>query len=52
MGAVLQASYFDTKRKVIVEKPSASAVASGDLKRISGRDILTNEQVNVVSVHG
>ncbi|CAM9511862.1 unnamed protein product, partial [Ectocarpus sp. 8 AP-2014] len=50
MGAVLQASYFDTKRKVIVEKPSASAIASGDLKRISGRDILTNEQVNVVSV--
>ncbi|CAM9913702.1 unnamed protein product [Ectocarpus sp. 12 AP-2014] len=49
MGAVLQASYFDTKRKVIVEKPSASAIAGGGLKRISGRDILTNEQVNLVS---
>ncbi|CAM9178752.1 unnamed protein product [Scytosiphon promiscuus] len=52
LGAVLQASYIDTNRKVIVEKPSAAALASGDLALICGRDVLTNEQVNILSVRG
>ncbi|CAM9679428.1 unnamed protein product [Pylaiella littoralis] len=49
MGAVLQASYFDTNLKVIVEKPSAFTVAGGGLELVCGRDILTNEQINIVS---
>ncbi|CAM9121070.1 unnamed protein product, partial [Sphacelaria rigidula] len=50
MGAVLQASYFDRNRKLIVEKPTAVVVAKEELELICGCDILSNEQVNVVSV--
>lgn len=37
-------------RKVIVEKAPASARTKGDLALVCGRDILTNEQVNILSV--
>ncbi|CAM9788194.1 unnamed protein product [Ascophyllum nodosum] len=50
MGAVLQASYFDRNRKVIVEKPSPAELAGGHLELLCGRDILSNEQINMISV--
>lgn len=37
-------------RKVVVEKAPASAVSKGDLTLVCGRAILTNEQVNILSV--
>lgn len=37
-------------RKLIVEKPTAVVVAKEELELICGCDILSNEQVNVVSV--
>lgn len=35
---------------MIVEKAPASALSKGDLALVCGRDILTNEQVNILSV--
>lgn len=49
MGAVLQASYFDRNRKVIVEKPTASMLSKGEVELICGHDILSNVQVNAAS---
>lgn len=37
-------------RKVIVEKPSPSEMSGGDLELLCGRDILSNEQINALSV--
>lgn len=42
--------FLRRNRKVIVEKPSTSALARGDLELLCGRDILSNEQVNIASV--
>lgn len=44
LGATIQISRYDEERKVVAEDG-----AQGQLKVISGWDILTNNQVNVVS---
>eukprot|EP00903_Cladosiphon_okamuranus_P012677 g11857.t1 len=49
MGAILQGSYYDENRKVIVEKTPAPGPSKGDVKRVCGRNMLTNEQVNILS---
>lgn len=43
-------AHYPRDLKVIVEKPSASTVARGGLALVCGRDILTNEQINILSV--
>lgn len=46
LGATLQATYFDRDRKCIVR----TADAGRSVERICGWDVLTNEQVNAISV--
>lgn len=48
LGATLQATYFDADTKQVVPYPRSSNTKH--LQHISGRDVLTNEQVNLVSV--
>jgi hypothetical protein len=43
-GATLQATYYDKEKKCILSAPSHATI------HISGKDILTNAQVNVASV--
>jgi uncharacterized protein (TIGR00297 family) len=43
LGATVQATYFDERAKKVTSQRSDEA------KHVSGRDILTNEQVNLVS---
>jgi uncharacterized protein (TIGR00297 family) len=47
LGATLQATYYDKERKCIVGTSSKNA---SDVVLICGRDVLTNEQVNMLSV--
>ncbi|CAM9617319.1 unnamed protein product [Chrysoparadoxa australica] len=51
MGAVVQVTYYSQERKCVVSSESASkaALASGQVVRISGRDWLSNTQVNAWS---
>ena len=44
MGATLQATYYDTEKKCICSPLTKNG------KHICGWDILTNEQVNAISV--
>lgn len=43
LGATLQFSGFDQERNIVVQSPGES------IQRISGRDILSNNQVNLIS---
>jgi uncharacterized membrane protein len=47
LGATLQVSYYDDDRKLIYNNKKDAPAGS---KRISGRDVLSNAQVNLVSV--
>lgn len=47
LGATLQVTYFDTNQKLVCDSSSSK---SDNLKHISGMDILTNVQVNLISV--
>jgi uncharacterized protein (TIGR00297 family) len=52
LGATLQANTFDPLRKVVLEGAATKGVGTGAdsaLVHIAGRDVLSNEQVNVVS---
>lgn len=52
LGATLQANTFDPARKVVLNSGSddgAGRVSGSSLLHIAGRDILSNEQVNIVS---
>lgn len=48
LGATLQATWFDTERHTICEERRHAAAAAAS--HVSGADVLTNEQVNAVSV--
>ena len=48
-GATVQATYYDQDRKTIICDGSSKMTGEGMI-HISGRDILTNAQVNVVSI--
>lgn len=50
VGGVLQASWYCPERKTIVKRPSIEDVDSGAVRLISGSNVLSNEQVNVLSV--
>ena len=50
VGGALQASWYCPERKTIVKRPSLEDVGSGAVRLISGANVLTNEQVNVISV--
>jgi uncharacterized membrane protein len=45
LGATIQVTYFDEETKRVVSSRSVAPKA----KHVSGRDLLTNEQVNLVS---
>lgn len=54
-GATAQATYYDRDRKIVISCCDGSSkimtVGEGSgIQLISGRDILTNSQVNVVSI--
>ena len=44
LGATLQATYYDTERKIVVKKPNPPVTENR-----GGRPFLSNETVNVVS---
>lgn len=52
LGATLQATWFDTSAKKICEERAYAAAAdpSKSVEHVCGMDVLTNEQVNAVSV--
>lgn len=53
-GATVQATYYDQDRKIIINCDGSSKIMIGGegngIQHISGRDILTNAQVNIVSI--
>lgn len=49
LGATVQVTYYDVDRKVVVSSKGKDSNTS-NIKHISGYDILSNAQVNVVSV--
>jgi hypothetical protein len=53
-GATVQATYYDQDRKIIISCDCSSSKLmtrdGGRIQHISGRDILTNAQVNIVSI--
>eukprot|EP00904_Undaria_pinnatifida_P007249 jgi/Undpi1/3654/HiC_scaffold_16.g07024.m1 len=49
MGAVFQATYFDTSRLMVNDRPSRAAFKENSLVLLCGWNILSNEQVNVLS---
>ncbi|CAM9420649.1 unnamed protein product [Phaeothamnion confervicola] len=49
MGAILQASYYSDERHCIVSAPTAAELKDGAVRRVCGRDWLTNQQVNAIS---
>lgn len=51
LGALLQVSYYDIEKKCIYHSNSIpSSSSSSSIKHISGIDLLSNEQVNFVSI--
>ncbi|CAM9690825.1 unnamed protein product, partial [Heterosigma akashiwo] len=53
LGATLQATYFDLEKKCITsrhKKANTSRIDRGDVVHVCGIDLLTNEQVNMISV--
>lgn len=53
LGATLQATYFDLEKKCITsrhKKAKNSRIDRGDVVHVCGIDLLTNEQVNMISV--
>jgi uncharacterized membrane protein len=50
LGALLQATYYSNDRKMIVKRSEYVENKDKSIVLISGRDILTNEQVNAVSI--
>eukprot|EP00592_Proboscia_alata_P015578 CAMPEP_0194394032 /NCGR_PEP_ID=MMETSP0174-20130528/123630_1 /TAXON_ID=216777 /ORGANISM="Proboscia alata, Strain PI-D3" /LENGTH=242 /DNA_ID=CAMNT_0039189787 /DNA_START=586 /DNA_END=1315 /DNA_ORIENTATION=- len=48
LGATLQASYYDVEKKMICETDGPGGAST--IRHISGMDILSNAQVNLVSV--
>ena len=51
LGATLQATFYDTKRGVIMDEGSCGSLRdTPKLRHICGRNVLDNHQVNFVSV--
>ena len=50
LGGVLQPTWFCRERKRVVKHPTPQERRAGQVELISGRDLLTNEQVNALSV--
>lgn len=50
LGGVLQPTWFCHDRKRVVKHPTARERRAGLVTLISGRELLTNEQVNLLSV--
>lgn len=50
LGATLQATYYSKTRKCIVKSTILRKIEEEDIILVSGRDILTNEQVNFYSI--
>lgn len=50
LGGVLQPTWFCRDRKRVVKHPTAKERREGLVTLISGREVLTNEQVNALSV--
>jgi uncharacterized protein (TIGR00297 family) len=50
VGASLQATYYDIDEKKVYHADAVAASSSSTIKHICGLDILTNEQVNLISV--
>lgn len=45
-----QISWYCPERKCIIQSPTRAEVESGAVIRVCGRDVLTNEQVNLITV--
>ena len=50
LGATLQATYFSKDRKCIVKKSDPEFETDKSISLICGMDVLSNEQVNFVSI--
>lgn len=50
LGGVLQPTWFCRERKRVVRHPTLEERRAGQVELISGREVLTNEQVNALSV--
>lgn len=50
LGGVLQPTWFCRERKRVVKHPTLEERRAGQVELISGREVLTNEQVNALSV--
>jgi uncharacterized membrane protein len=50
LGATVQASYFSKERKCIVKRSDKDFKSDKSIIKISGIDLLSNEEVNLVSI--
>ncbi len=50
VGGLLQATWYCGERKTVVKNPTSKEQKGKSIRLISGADVLTNEQVNVLSV--
>lgn len=50
LGGLLQPTWFCRDRKRVVKHPTARERKARQVELISGREVLTNEQVNLLSV--